>query len=188
MLALVALLFAFGPTVAQPAGGAWLDVLMRHLAAIPSRHADFVEQKQVAALVRPLISRGQLIYARPAKLWKITDTPRAETLAIDGDQLSISSDGQPPRTLSLADAPAIAGLADGVRATLAGDLPGLQRLYRVVGEGDLPRWRLILTPVGPPLTRLLRVVTIDGVESDIRTITVADVNGDQQVMTITAAQ
>lgn len=169
---------------AQPAAASWLDMLMQRLARIPARRADFVEQKQIAALTRPLVSRGHLLYVRPAQLEKITTAPQPETLIIDGDQLSISTEDAPPKTLSLASAPAIAGLVEGVRATLAGDLPGLRRLYRIVAEGGLGHWRLTLTPARPPLARLLHAVTIEGAQTDIRTITVDQANGDRQVMTI----
>ncbi|HEX4262019.1 MAG TPA: outer membrane lipoprotein carrier protein LolA [Acetobacteraceae bacterium] len=177
-------LAAIGPAGAQPSG-AWLDTLMQRLSEIPSRRADFTEQKRIAALAQPLASRGRLIYVRPAQLEKITDAPRAERLIVDGDRLSLSTGGGAARVLSLAASPLVAALVEGVRATLAGDLAGLRRLYVIAAVGGLAGWRLILTPARPPLTRVLRSVTINGAGTDIRAIAVEQTNGDRQLMTIT---
>lgn len=186
---LAAALLALGsPSAGADPAHSWLEVLMQRLARIPARSANFTEEKQVAALTRPLVSHGRLFYVRPRWLEKITDAPQSETLLVDGDRLSLTIGGGAPKILSLASVPAVAGLVDGVCATLAGDLPWLRRFYRVVAAGNMSHWRLALSPAGPPLARLLRTVTIEGAGTDIKTIAVEEVNGDREVMTITAAQ
>jgi hypothetical protein len=170
------------PAAAQT--GTWLNEVMRRLAAIPARQANFLEEKRIAALRQPLISRGRLIYIRPAYLEKITTEPRPEALIVDGDRLSISTGGEAPRVVSLQSRPAIAGLVDGVRAAMAGDLPGLQRFYRVEAQGGLAGWRLILTPVFPPLARVLRAVALEGGGSAISSIRIVEANGDEQITMI----
>ncbi|MGH7101589.1 MAG: LolA-related protein [Acetobacteraceae bacterium] len=187
MLAVCLLAPGFPPAAADPAGN-WLEVLMQRLAQIPARSANFTEEKQVVALTRPLLSHGRLFYVRPKWLEKITDAPQPETLLVNGDRLSLTIGGGAPKILSLASVPAVAGLVDGVCATLAGDLPWLRRFYRIVAAGNMSHWRLELSPAGPPLTGLLRTVTIEGAGIDIKTIAVKQVNGDREVMTISPAQ
>lgn len=184
---LLAALSAAAVAAALPAlaEGTWLDALMRRLAAIPARQADFTEEKHLAALQAPLVSRGRLVYRRPDHLEQITLSPRPETVVIDGDRLSIATGGQPARTMSLAAAPALAGLVEGVRGVLAGDLAGLQRFYRIEAQGGPAAWRLILTPSGAPLARVLRGVVLDGAATDIRTVAITQANGDTQILRIT---
>ena len=166
----------------------WFGQLMHRLAQIPSSQSDFVEEKQIAALDRPLRSQGRLVYRQPAHLEKITTAPQPETLIVDGDQLTIRTGDGMPKIFSLANEPAIAGLVDGVRAALAGDQTTLQRLYHIEVQGSPVEWRLDLSPRSAPLTQVLRSVTIDGAETAIRMIRIDQANGDTQTMTITVAQ
>jgi hypothetical protein len=173
------------PAIAQPTESAWLNSLMQRMAAIPARQAEFVEEKHIAALSQPLISRGQLIYRRPSYIAKITFSPRPETLIANGDQLSLGSGNAAPRTLSLASYPAVGVLVDGIRAALAGDLPTLRRFYRILVEGNPTAWRLVLTPTAPSLARFLRTLTLEGSNTVVRAIRIRETNGDEQGMTIT---
>jgi outer membrane lipoprotein-sorting protein len=174
------------PVAAQPTNEGWLELLMQRMAAIPARQADFVEVKRVAALQRPLTLHGHLIYRRPSYLEQITIAPQAETLIADGDQLSIQSGHNDTRIVSLASQPVIAGLVDGVRATLAGDLAQLRQFYRITAQGRVAAWRLILTPIQPELANVLRSVILEGADTDIRTVNVVAANGDEQDIVITA--
>jgi outer membrane lipoprotein-sorting protein len=174
------------PVVAQPANEGWLELLMQRMAAIPARQADFVEVKRLAALRQPLTLHGHLIYRRPSYLEQITISPQTETLIADGDQLSIQSGHNDTRVVSLASQPVIAGLVDGVRATLAGDLSQLQQFYRITAQGRGAAWRLILTPIQPELANVLRSVILEGADTDIRTVNVVAANGDEQDIVITA--
>ena len=179
---------AQGTTQETTQGITWLDTLMQRLAAIPARQADFIEEKRIAALSQPLVSRGRLVYRRPDHLEQITTAPQPESVIVDGDRLSIAGAGGAPKLVSLDSQPAIAGLVDGVRAALAGDLPGLQRFYRIEARGRLDAWQLILTPAGPPLARMLRGVILDGENTNIRSITIEQANGDTQIMTMSEAR
>ncbi len=172
---------------AEPVGPVWLDVLMQRMAAIPARQADFVEQKRIAALNQPLTSRGRLIYRRPSYIAKVTTGPEPETLIADGDRVAVTMGNDASRVLPLAGEPAVAGLVDGIRLALAGDLPALARMYRVTSEGDLTGWRLILTPLAPPVAAFLTSVTIEGIDTDIHTIRIEQANGDEQDMTLSPA-
>lgn len=183
-LILLAIL-ASAPALAQATNTTWLASLMKQMATIPARQAEFVEEKHIAALNQPLISRGRLIYRRPSYFAKITTAPQPETLIVNGDQLSLGTGNAAPRILRLASHPAIAALVEGIRAALAGDLPTLRRFYRILAEGDPTAWRLVLTPTAPSLARFLRSVTLEGSNTVVRGIKIRAANGDEQGMTIT---
>src|SRR5690348_14838656 len=125
------LVLATAPPVGAQAG--WgLPQLMATLAHVKSASAQFVERKTLRVLEAPLVSSGTLLYVAPDQVEKITVLPERERIAISGDKLTIEGGtSDRPRTLSLANAPEIAAFVESIRATLAGDLPALDRFYRV---------------------------------------------------------
>lgn len=164
------------------------ETVMAQVAALPSRTADFVEEKHLSSLTVPLVSRGHLAFTRPDHLEQDTETPKPERLVIEGDQLTITQDGEAPRTVSLDEHPALRALADTLRATLAGDLTALRRLYAIEEQGTLQVWRLLLVPRAPALRRALARVTLDGSEAELRQIDIQQANGDEQRLTIVASK
>ena len=159
--------------------------LMQGLAARPDRHASFLEEKQIKALSAPIESRGRLLYIRPSHLEKNTVTPAPEQLVVDGDMLTITpGPGQPTQTFDLASRPLIRALVETVRGTLSGDLPSLERYYRVTLEGTAQAWRLTLIPADPRVARLVREVRIAGTGADLREIDTVQQNGDSTRMLI----
>jgi outer membrane lipoprotein-sorting protein len=166
---------------AMPAQAASLaEMVMTQAAAIPSRSTDFVEEKRLASLTAPLISRGRLAFTRPSHLEKNTEAPKPEHLVIDGDRLTITEDREAPRTVSLDEHPALRALADTLRATLSGDLAALRRIYAIEEQGSPQSWRLVLVPRDLALRRTLARVTLDGSEADLRQIVIQQTNGDEQ--------
>jgi hypothetical protein len=160
---------------------------MRRLAAVSASRASFTEEKTIAALTEPVRGEGWLVYRRPDHLEKTTTGPNRESLMVDGDRLSIIADDQPPRIIELDSEPALRGLVDAVRGTLAGDLATLRRSYDVAMQGNLAAWRLILTPRDPSLKQLLRQVTVEGAGTDLGSVRIVQANGDQSLMTIRPA-
>lgn len=157
------------------------EAVMAQLAAQPARATDFTEEKRLSSLAAPLVSHGRLSFVPPARLEKDTVAPRPERLVIDGDQLTIASDNQAPRTVALDEHPALRTLADTLRAVLAGDLTTLRRLYTIEEQGSPAAWRLLLVPNQPSLRRALARVTLDGVtDGRIRQIVIQQANGDEQ--------
>src|SRR5690348_14180338 len=108
-------------------GRAWgIAQLMFSMAQVKTASGRFEERKTLQMLHEPLVASGTLLYVAPDQVQKITLLPRREGFTISGDRLTIEgeSDDQ-SRSLSLSDYPEIAGIVEGVRATLAGDLPTL---------------------------------------------------------------
>ncbi len=160
--------------------------MLRRLAAIPDRRANFVEEKTVAALAEPVRSQGWLAYRRPGYLEKTTTGQVAESLVVDGDRLSMVIAGQRPRLLDLHAEPALAALVDAIRGTLSGDLATLRRSYAVAMNGGIEAWTLTLTPGTPALADMLRQVVIEGAGANLRRVDILQTNGDRSVMTISA--
>lgn len=164
---------------AAPAGFG-LPQLMAELARVKSATASFTERRSLHLLKTPLISTGTLDYVAPDRLEKITRTPTPGRFVLDGNRVTMTTgpDHQ-TRSFSLDQAPEIAGLIEGIRATLAGDLPLLKRLYHVRLAGDAAHWQLTLKPGQQRLARLVTEIRIAGTGDRITTIDTQDANGDR---------
>lgn len=172
----------------SPAGAAdWgAEQLMRGFAEVRSSTARFVERKHVAILSVPLESFGTLVYVAPSRLEKHTVAPRAESLVLDGDQLTLEDkERDRKRTLGVQEVPVIQAFVEGIRSTLAGDLATLDRHYQVGLEGSERVWRLTLTPRTEQMRDFVREIRIAGSRNRIRTIEIVEAGGDRSVMTIT---
>lgn len=162
-----------------------LEQLMRGFAQVKSSTARFVERKHVGILDRPLESSGTLVYAAPGRLEKHTLAPRAESLVLDGDRLTLEDSSQGRRrTLDVQEAPVILAFVEGIRATLAGDLATLDRHYHVGLEGREGGWRLTLKPRVREMRDFVSEIRIAGRGNRIDTIEILEAEGDRSVMTI----
>jgi hypothetical protein len=160
---------------------------MHLLAQVAESRSTFTEVKTIAALTVPLHGRGVLYYRRPDYFEKTTTQPQLERLAVDGDRLTISTDGEPARTVDLNSQPMVRGLVDAIRGTLAGELGLLQQTYRVEMEGDLTGWRLTLTPTDSAVQRAVSRIVIEGRQNSLQFIHTIQANGDESRMTISRA-
>ena len=186
MLAAGAILNVAAAVAAEPAAGWGLDQLMQSLRQVKTASARFVERKQMAMLNAPLESSGTLVYVAPGRLEKHTLRPKPENLVLDQNKLSIEyKDRNQRRTLMLQDYPVVWALVESVRATLAGDLPTLNRFYRTSFDGSEEQWRLSLKPADAKMQRVVTEIIIAGSKTRIRTIEILETEGDRSVMTIT---
>ena len=188
-VALCAWLAAVTPVVAAgpaAAAGDWgLSQLMRELAQVKSASAQFTERKTMHMLSAPLVTSGTLAYVAPDLVQKITLTPVPERFVLEGDKIVIvdGPDNQ-VHQVSLADYPQVGGLVEGIRATLAGDLPTLERFYAVQLTGSAADWQLLLQSKGADLTRFVKWIRIQGSGNRIGAIATESGNGDLSEMSI----
>ncbi len=162
-----------------------LPQLMRELAHVKSASARFTERKTMHLLTAPLVTSGTLAYVAPDRLQKITLAPVPEQFVVDHNQVTIAGgpDNQ-THTFLLSEYPQIDGLIEGIRATLAGDLPTLQRFYIIGFEGTSEDWQIELRPRKADLNRLIKWIRIRGSQNRIETIATKATNGDYSDMTV----
>lgn len=160
-----------------------LDQLMQSLAKNRQGRASFVEKKTVAVLDRPVESSGELLYIAPSRLEKKTIKPKAESVILDGDTLTIER-GNKKHTLQLQDYPEVAGLIDSIRGTLAGDRKALERFFKLDLSGDAKQWTLVLLPHDERVAQTVQMIRITGRRDDVRAIDILHTNGDRSSMTI----
>jgi hypothetical protein len=183
-LALFLLVGAGRPAAAADRG--WgLPQLMQSLAQVTSSAAFFSERRELRMLSEPLMSSGTLNYVAPDQLEKRTLLPKPERLSIDGGKLTIErSETNENRTVALADFPEIGAFVESIRATLAGDLPALERYYTISLQGDASDWQITLEPKEKRLRELVKLIRIAGRGTSIRTIVSEQGDGDRSEMSI----
>jgi outer membrane lipoprotein-sorting protein len=168
------------------AGAAWgITQLMSSLKQVKAASAQFVDRKTLQVLNQPLVVSGTLLYLAPDQLEKITILPKRERVAIEGDKLTIEGGAEDQiRTLSLTDYPEIAALVEGIRATLAGDLPRLSELYAIELTGSAAAWELRLQPKNAELRDFVKSILIAGAENRIVRVATESGNGDRSDMSV----
>ena len=180
--ALVALLF----WALQASAQAWdLASLMQEMAQVPASKSRFMETRHIALLTRPLELKGSLTYERPNRLSKHVQSPFDELLSVDGEAATLvnKTKGE-QRFVSLREQPAIGALVASVRATLAGDLPQLQRHYRIEFSGPREAWNLRLVPRDARVRGIVDTITLAGTAAHLKQIEIVETTGDRSVMTI----
>jgi hypothetical protein len=162
-----------------------LEQLMAELGRVEHSRASFVERKYLKALTSPLELTGTLAYDAPDRLVKRTLEPKPETLTVEHDRVVIESQARGRnRTLRLEQYPVLWAFVESFRSTLRGDLPALERFYRVALEGGPRRWQLTLTPKDPTMSALIESIVIGGGQGRINRIEVREARGDRSVMTV----
>ncbi|MDP9931097.1 outer membrane lipoprotein-sorting protein [Variovorax paradoxus] len=169
---------------AAPAWAFDLPDLMGLLSKQKSGEARFTEQRFVHGLEGPLDSRGTLSFNAPDKLVRRTLSPREETMAVEGNTLTLSRGGR-NRTLTLDSMPELLGLVEAMRGTLSGDGTTLQRYFRSTVSGSAANWTLDLLPADSRLAAQVRSIRISGRASEVVGLEMEFVGGDRSVMSIT---
>jgi hypothetical protein len=161
-----------------------LEQVLDAFAAHKRIDARFEERKDLAALERPLHSRGLLRYRAPSRMEKQTLEPQPESFAVDGDWLDRYTEGGGWERHYLPSQPLIAALMAAVQGVLAGDAAVLARYYHVSVEGAPQAWRIVLRPREDGLAELVDAIALDGSGGSLARVETAETGGDTTVMTI----
>jgi hypothetical protein len=180
------LLRAFLLLLAMGANTAWafdLGELMGLLAGQKSGEARFTEQRFVRGLEGPIEAAGTLSFAAPDRLTRQTTSPRPETMAVEGNTLTLSRGGR-TRTLTLDSMPELQGMVEAMRGTLNGDAQTLQRHFSSKLSGSRTSWSLDLKPIDERLAAQVDSVRLTGRNGEVLGIEMAFRGGDRSDMNI----
>jgi len=157
--------------------------LMETLSRTRASEARFVERKFIALLDQPVESSGELSYVAPDRLEKRTLKPKAESMVLDGNTLTLERGGR-KRSLPLNDYPEVGAFVESIRGTLSGDYSALQRSYGLALEGNAARWVLTLTPNAPRMAQIVQKIRIGGSQGEVTSIEIFQADGDRSQMSI----
>lgn len=186
-------LIAFGSSALVRVGRASDDQLAKLFAELGSRRerqARFTERRFSALLKAPAQSSGTLIFRAPDLLEKRTEKPQREVVRIEGTAVTyegtLGHGEAQKKTFTLADAPQLAALIDGLRATLAGDLVALRRHYEIALSTTAAStgWQLTLTPRDRMLRDAVDKIVLRGAGGEVTAVEIVDAGGDLTLLRI----
>ncbi|MFW6051020.1 MAG: outer membrane lipoprotein carrier protein LolA [Myxococcota bacterium] len=182
-LAAVLAVAAAVPAAAQD-DGVDLDALLSAFARMPGLEAAFVEEKHMALLAKPLVSRGRLYFTSPGLLLRRVRSPRPSEVVVTPRAVRFR-DGDGEQTIDLRSRSEVRPLVETMVWLLEGDREALESAYRMAfrerGEG----WTLALTPRSAPLSKLVARIRVRGEGYAVREIRVEETSGDATVTRIT---
>ncbi|KRC11986.1 acyltransferase [Hydrogenophaga sp. Root209] len=160
-----------------------IEQLMTELARNPGGHARFVEKRHLALLDKPVVATGEMFYNAPDRLEKRTYTPKAETMVLYKDTLSLER-GRQKMQIQLSQRPEVAAFVESIRSTLQGNRASLERNYTLQLAGNVDAWELTLVPIEQRIATLLQRITLSGVRQQVLGIEYLQTDGDRTEMTI----
>jgi Outer membrane lipoprotein carrier protein LolA-like len=178
-LALTAMLYS-APSLAA---SSTLDQVMALLGKRKHGEVKYVEEDYFKILDEPVKSSGVLVYDAPDHLEKKTLAPKAQSLILDGERLTVRRGGRAYR-LDLSAYPQLAPVVDSIRDTLAGNEQALKRVFKVSFTGTLEQWKLELVPLDEQVARKVRRVEILGSGAELRSVEIFQSDGDRSLMRI----
>ena len=149
-----------------------------------SRDAEFSEQRFVKGLDQPLSASGTLSFVAPDRFVRKTLLPRAETMAVEGNSVTLTRSGR-SRSFALDAAPDMVGMIEALRGTLTGNAQTLQRYYKVETSGSAEQWSMLLTPLDAGLAAQVRSIRMAGRRADLQSVEMQLADGDRSLMAIT---
>lgn len=157
--------------------------LMQKFAANKQTKAEFTERKYVRILDSPVESSGDLTFQAPDRLEKRTKLPRAETMLVEGNKVSIER-GSFKRSMMLDEYVDMASLVKSLTATFRGDQEGIEKYFGWTLSGPVNKWQLVLKPKSSKLFITLREIRFAGEGSYVHTVETTLTDGDWSLMTL----
>ena len=158
-------LVAAALSAALPLAAAEPDALARIGAQIgqhPVVRAEFTQTRQMAAMKRPLVTSGRLVFARQqGVLWQIEQPYRMSYVLGEERIAEIGADGA-RRERRLRDVPGMAQVSRVLRALFGADTAVLQEHFDVVLRGDAAKWELDLKPKQAQLAQFITGLQVSG--------------------------
>ena len=76
------------------------------------------------------------------------------------------------------------GIVESIRSTLAGDLPTLQRFYKISLKGNATKWSMQLLPLDQKTRQVMSEIVISGRGAHVTNIETTESSGDHAMMTV----
>jgi outer membrane lipoprotein-sorting protein len=169
---------------ATPPPSLTLDELLGHMAKTRGVVADFHEEKQIALLEQPLESTGTVYFAPPGRFTRVTRTPAATRLVLDGARMRFE-DATGESGVELGANPVARQFAENMVALWSGDRARLERLYTLDFRAEASRWQLVLVPRSPALARFVERLALRGDGKQMREMELVEADGDRTLTIFT---
>lgn len=164
-----------------------LEDLSAHVEQYPVVRAEFTQTKQMAAMKRPLVTRGRLTFSRShGVLWQIEQPYRMTYVLGETRIVEIGSDGA-RKVRETRDVPGLAQVGRVFHAMLGANPATLREHFDVTGQRDASRWSLELKPRQAQLAQFLSGLQLSG-GSFVEEIRIGEAGGDSTQIRLADSQ
>jgi hypothetical protein len=153
---------------------------------LKSLRASFTEEKHIALLARPLVTKGSIFYRAPTDLIRRTGSPRPSAVWLHGTRLRFKDDSG-EKEMDLGRWGPAQSLVDSYLHVLGGDLDWLKAHYTVDFQCRAGAWRVALAPREPALAKLVTSITLSGSGDELSRVEVVEASGDRTETTYSAS-
>lgn len=175
----------FVPSQAQAAppteGEVTAEELLEEFAKMPGLYAEFKEEKHMALLAAPLVSKGTLHFSRD-RLARHTTSPLRSSLVIQGNRIDFG-DEQGHDSIDFSQNQVVKLFVESFTKILAGDRAALERIYKIdfepMGEPGERAWKLTLKPKVEPMTKYIDRLEVEGKGLSFSVMRMYEVGGDR---------
>lgn len=165
-------------TLAVPAAAAeLLHDLEARLDHARVTRGEFVQQKQLVGIARPLKGRGSFLVDRERGVVWRTEAPFRSVLKITRREIVQTDGSQVLMQLAADREPAVKAVSAVLFATFSADLDGLARYFSFEGQAGGDAWQVTLRPKDPGLARLIRGLELRG-DRQVRRVELTAASGD----------
>jgi hypothetical protein len=154
-----------------------LGSILKQLAEPPVIRAQFVQERFIADMTRPTVSRGRVTVSRQdGVLWQIESPVR---LALAFTQDGVIETGPDGARRSRGQRRGAVGTEIGrlMRSIVGADEQSLRTAFDAAAQGSLERWTIRLTPRAREMARFLREVRLGG-GRHLETIEIEETSGN----------
>jgi hypothetical protein len=163
------------------------EAKLARLASHPVLSGKFVQEKKIAGLSKPLVSRGDfLVVNDQGVIWR-TLKPFDAAVAVTGKGLwSLTQEAgvvkrEPIHQGNLGTA------MDMIEKVLAGDVLSLKKFFKVTEGGTATAWTIDLEPLDPVVARVIKRLHLQG-SKNIDSVDYFEANGDSTHIVFSGVQ
>ena len=134
--------------------------LSESLSETKTLKANFIQNKKIKVLKRPLISSGQLIFDRKTGVfWKL-EKPFESTIVIDDKKLTAVDDDGKKTVIKASEKPMLYGFTKIFLSIFSGDTKTLKEHFDIYYKGGGEEWQIGLTPRSSELKKVLSQILL----------------------------
>ncbi|RZI43908.1 outer membrane lipoprotein carrier protein LolA [Herbaspirillum sp. HC18] len=168
-------------TMAAPSAADLSNHFSKRLEQHPVLRADFVQEKQMAAFKKPLVTRGRLVFVRgEGVIWQIESPLKLIYVLGDDRIVEIGEDGK-ANVRSAKDVPGIAHVGRIFRALLGAQTNAIADGFTAQADGSMDAWRITLAPRPGPVGQFIRQIQLSGTRYVDRVV-IDEPSGDKAVI------
>lgn len=173
---LLAFLYALHAGAAdQP--DALLQEISQQLAKQTHLQVDFIQTKEMAALKKPLVMKGALLYSKAdGVIWQL-NSPYRVRYEFNGQSVVETNAAGERRERRAEDTPAIAQISNIFKAILSADHALLAQHFTIGATGSIRQWEMHLTPKSAYLRKAMTEIVMTGNQS-VDGVKIYEANGD----------